>query len=85
MGTLGFFIVILPYEYQTRKCDLNYLIPQKKINEILSNLKVNYFDFTKNFCKLKNPRNNFYKFDPMHLSKKGHKLVYNLIINEISF
>ncbi len=76
-------IVILPYEYQTRECKSENLIPQKKIKEILINLKINFFDYTKEFCEFNKPKTLFYKFDPMHLSSKGHSFVYNLIINEI--
>lgn len=80
-----FSIIILPYEYQTRKCDLDNLTPQRKLKNIFDDVKVKSLDFTKYFCKSNNPREKFYKFDPMHLSKKGHKLVYSQIINEINF
>ena len=78
-------VVVLPYEFQTRECTNKNLLPQRKINKILSDLTINYSDLTKKFCKLAKPVNYFNKFDPMHLSKKGHKLVYNLIQNEINF
>ena len=80
-----FIVIILPYEYQTRKCSNENLLPQKEIANILNNLSIQYRDMTDDFCNEKKPNNNFYKFDPMHLSKKGHMLVYNLIINEINF
>ena len=50
---------------------------------MLTELNVNYKDFTENFCEYSNPKSLFYKFDPMHLSEKGHSLVFNLIKNEI--
>lgn len=78
-----FKIFILPYEFQTRNCSNQNLIPQNKINRMLTELKVNHKDFTENFCKYSNPKSLFYKFDPMHLSEKGHSLVFNLIKNEI--
>jgi hypothetical protein len=79
-------IVILPYEYQTRFCsDKNKLIPQTLLVKQIKSLEINYFDFYKDFCKYKKPKNLFYKFDPMHLSKIGHKQVKELIINEIKF
>lgn len=79
------YIITLPYEYQTRNCNDKNLFPQKKIQDLLHNKKINYYDFTKYFCNLNNSKDYFRKFDPMHLSPKGHKFVYNLIKNEINF
>ena len=78
-------IVVLPYEYQTRNCKKDSLLPQNKLRAITSKKDINYLDFTHYFCSLKSPKKYFYKFDPMHLSEKGHMLVYNSIINEINF
>ena len=58
-------------------------MPQIKLNKILEKLEVNFLDYTNYFCDHKNPKILFYKFDPMHLSEKGHSLVFNLIKNEI--
>ena len=77
-----FLIVILPYEFQIRKCSDN-LITSKSIQNILNQLNIKYLDLTKNFCELNNSKN--YKFDPMHLSKKGHKFVYDILKDEINF
>lgn len=76
-------IYVLPYEFQTRNCSNENLIPQRKINMILNDLNVNYQDFTINFCEHAKPKTLFYKFDPMHLSIKGHSLIFNMIKNEI--
>ena len=78
-------VIILPYEYQTRNCSKNVLNPQSKIIEILDTSKINFRDFTNHFCNQKNPNKNFYKFDPMHLSKNGHMLVFEKLKNEINF
>lgn len=78
-------VILLPYEYQTRTCSKNVLNPQKKIIEILISSKIDYKDFTNYFCNQKKPKNYFYKFDPMHLSKEGHMLVFNKLKNEINF
>lgn len=78
-------IILLPYEYQTRECTQQNLIPQKKIIKILIKLKINYSDYTKEFCDYDKPKNLFYKYDPMHLSSKGHSFVYNLLKNEINY
>ena len=76
-------VFILPYEFQTRNCNKRNLLPQDKLNNILLNLKIDFVDYTLDFCNYKNPKSLFYKFDPMHLSKKGHSLVFNLVKNEM--
>ena len=78
-------VIILPYEYQTRKnnCFGDKIVPQAKISNIVSSLKIKYKDYTKLFCNNKNPKTLFYKFDPMHLSKKGHDLVFSKILEEL--
>ena len=76
---------MLPYEFQTRKCSDAILLPQNQIQNILNQLNIKYLDLTKNFCELDNSKNYFYKFDPMHLSKKGHKFVYDILKDEINF
>ena len=73
----------MPYEFQTRNCSKGNLLPQNKLNKILLDLKLDFIDYTLNFCNHKNPKSLFYKFDPMHLSKKGHLFVFNLVKNEM--
>ena len=82
---IDLMIIILPYEYQTRKdqCFEKNLTPQSKIISILISLDIKYEDYTHLFCNNKNPKKLFYKFDPMHLSKSGHELVFSEIVNEI--
>jgi len=79
------YIVVLPYEFQTRKCNESDFLPQKIIKEIMMKNNVNFFDFAPDFCKNKNAKKLFYKYDPMHLSVEGHDLVFNKIKNEINF
>jgi hypothetical protein len=76
-------IIILPYEFQTRNCTEKNLMPQNKLNKILTKRKIDFLDYSNYFCDHKNPKSLFYKFDPMHLSEKGHSLVFDLIKNEI--
>lgn len=79
-------IVILPYEFQTRNCKMiETPLPQLKIRKQLDFLQINFSDFFYDFCKVKNPKKLFYKFDPMHLSIKGHKKVFELIDYEANF
>lgn len=76
--------VILPYEYQTREknCNNKYLFPQNKLTKILTNNKIEYSDFSKDFCDYDSPKKLFLTFDPVHLSVTGHKFVFDLIQKE---
>ena len=78
-------VLILPYEFQTRKneCNIKNLKPQKKIKGLLKSLEINYIEFTDLFCKQKNPKNLFLKYDPMHLSEEGHDLVFNILEKKV--
>ncbi len=77
-------IIILPYEYQTRDCENEKFLPQKKIIDSLKDVEIKFIDYTKYFCDNKN-NENFLKFDPMHLSNAGHNMVYNLLLDEKIF
>ena len=77
--------VILPYEHQlSNNCDKKFLLPQKKIIKVLKENKFDYINLTKNFCDYSNPEKLYINFDPVHLSVKGHGLVFKLIKNEIN-
>ena len=77
--------IILPFEYQTRnQCNEKYLIPQKKINNIFEKNEIDLFDLTQNFCIYLNPKKLYLNFDPVHLSVKGHDLVFEFISREIN-
>ena len=78
-------VIILPYEFQTRVgfCKTEFLIPQTKVATVLDKKNIKYFDLTNLFCNQKKPKDLFYKFDPMHLSKEGHQLILNFFLNEI--
>ena len=78
------YMIVLPYEYQTRGCKSEDFKPQKKITNILFKNKINFFDFSKNFCENISPKKYFYKFDPAHFSTLGHKLIYKLINDKIN-
>jgi len=78
------YIITLPYEYQTRECKEQDLIPQNKIREIMNKKdEIKYFDLSFEFCNTNNPKKNFIKFDPMHLSLYGHDIVYKFLKDKI--
>lgn len=78
------YIITLPYEYQTRECKEQDLVPQDKIKEIMDKKKeIKYFDLSLQFCNTYEPKKNFIKFDPMHLSLYGHNVVYKFLKDKI--
>jgi len=82
---IKFQVIILPYEYQTRtgNCSSKFLKPQDVLVKVLDKLKINYSNYTNAFCDHPKSKALFYKFDPMHLSIKGHDFVYKLLKNDI--
>ena len=82
---IKFKVIILPYEYQTREgnCPSNFLKPQYVLIKALEKVKINYSNYTNAFCEYPKSKALFYKFDPMHLSIKGHDFVYKLLKNDI--
>ena len=78
-------IILLPYEYQTRRCTKEILLPQFKLKKAIKDTNIDFKDFTNILCEQKKPKKYFYKYDPMHLSKKGHMLIFEALKNEISF
>ena len=77
--------ILLPYAHQIHKnCEKDLMLPQKIINEIFSKLGLKLYDYSTNFCNNKDS-DFFLKFDPVHLSKYGHKYVSNLIIEDKIF
>ncbi|MBA1338443.1 MAG: hypothetical protein FD546_000243 [Pelagibacterales bacterium] len=83
----SFFSVILPYEYQTRSnnCKSEYLDPQNIVKGIFESLNINFSDYTNAFCNAVKPSSLFLKHDPLHLSKKGHNLVFDLLAKDLNY
>ena len=77
---LDLSFVVLPFEYQTRKGNCQkYLDPQEKLINFLNSYNLKYFDYTSEFCLQDKPKDLYLKYDPVHLSKKGHRLVFKLL------
>jgi len=83
---LDLTIIILPWEYQTRNNCLNkdLFLPQDFTANYFKNKKLNYIDFSNDFCKIK-AKDTYLKFDPAHLSEDGHTFVESLIIKNNLF
>ena len=78
-------VVILPYEYQTRKnnCKGENLMPQNQLAKILKDKNIKFYDLVPLFCSQDKKKDLFYKFDPMHLSERGHNLIFKFLSNEV--
>jgi len=86
-NNLELFIIILPYEFQTRSenCKSYYLQPQTKVKNILLSSKIKFKDYTNIFCNYEKTDSLFLKYDPVHLSSKGHELVFSLLKNDVNY
>tara|TARA_B110000211_G_C14071339_1_gene550119 strand:- start:913 stop:1878 length:966 start_codon:yes stop_codon:yes gene_type:complete len=79
------YVVVLPYEYQTRGCTKDDFKPQKKIEKMLVKSKIKFFNFSNEFCNYDDRKKYFYKFDMAHFSVLGHNLIHRLINEKINF
>ena len=73
-------VVILPYEYQLRTKDAQYLAPQKILAAHLKELGISYHDAYEDFERSEGDEKELFLYaDFGHLSKKGHRVVFNLL------
>ena len=78
--------VLLPYAYQVlNDCDENLLKPQNEILRIFNEQDLNIKDYTQQFCSIFNKKELFLPYDPVHLSKYGHRIVSDLLIADKIF
>ena len=78
--------VLLPYAHQIiNNCEKKFLKPQEIIKEIFDRENLFLNDYTNDFCKISNNKDLFLKYDPVHLSKYGHKYVSDLLIQDEIF
>ena len=75
-------VIILPWEYQTREnCNnKNLFLPQEFLKNYFTKNKINYVDFSRNFCEQEDVKKMFLNFDPAHLSAKGHIFTEKLLL-----
>jgi len=73
-------VVILPYEYQLRTKETQYLVPQKLLAAHFNELGISYLDAYGYFeSSAGDEKENFLYADFGHLSKKGHGIVFELL------
>lgn len=85
-NNINYKYVLLPYAHQIiNNCEKEFLKPQEIIKEIFEKENLFLKDYTNDFCKISNNKDLFLKYDPVHLSKYGHKYVSDLLIEDNIF
>lgn len=81
-----FEFIMLPYAYQIKNnCKKKLLSPQNYVKKIFDKLDLKLLDYTQKFCSSSDKNELFLPFDPVHLSKYGHKFVSDLLIKDRVF
>ena len=77
---IDFTVVILPYEYQLRTREEQNLLPQKRLTAYFAEKGIAYIDAYDYFAREGGDVKDDYLYaDFGHFSKKGHRLVFNLL------
>lgn len=77
---IDFIVIIVPYEIQLRSDDELGKIPQKKLYAFFNEKKIGYIDVFERFKSYGVESKKFFlPYDPMHLSEKGHEVIYEII------
>ena len=85
-NNLNYNYVLLPYAHQIRNdCQKELLKPQEIIESIFSNQNIILKNYTYELCKINNKNDLFIKYDPVHLSRYGHKYISDLAIADKIF
>ena len=78
-------IIIMPYEYQVRVDNVDTNLPQNILKNYFEIQNINYIDALPSFrnANIKSSEL-FLSYDPMHLSKQGHKLLHSIISKNVN-
>ena len=77
---VALLIVVLPYEYQLRGSDRALRLPQRLLTGFFERHGIDHVDALPAFERHGGDgRELFLPFDPMHLSREGHEVVYGVI------
>ncbi|MGB7923337.1 MAG: SGNH/GDSL hydrolase family protein [Pyrinomonadaceae bacterium] len=73
-------VVITPYEYQLRKKEAQYLLPQKVLTTYFQEHGIPYIDTYEYFDRAGGDGRQYFLYgDFAHFSKKGHQVVFDLL------
>tara|TARA_B100001059_G_scaffold231566_1_gene267608 strand:+ start:2102 stop:3079 length:978 start_codon:yes stop_codon:yes gene_type:complete len=77
--------IMIPYSHQVNveNCSKDDLA-EKEIVKTITNNNIKLIRFKEFFCKDENREKIFFKYDPAHLSKYGHKLVAKILKQKIN-
>ena len=77
---IEFMVVILPYEYQLRKKEDQYLLPQKILTAYFKEKGIPYIDAYEYFERAEGDTKQYFLYgDFAHFSEKGHQMVYQML------
>lgn len=87
-NNIYFTVILLPYEYQLREGSQDILFPQIILKNKFDLYNISYIDtydaLNKHIQNMNfKPKDLFLFNDPMHLSENGHKIVAEILNNEI--
>lgn len=81
---IGFKVIIMPYEAQLRSRNDAFMLPQHMITNYFLTQGIDFIDASEDFRNADVPSKQLYLYgDPMHLSSVGHRVLYNILINDI--
>lgn len=82
---IKFTVIILPYEYQLRKKDAQYLLPQMVLADYFKKRNISYLDCFQYFRDSGVNSAQLYLYgDSMHLSELGHRAVFRLLSENVT-
>ncbi len=73
-------VILLPYEFQLRKNEQRYLLPQRILSDFMTEHHISFVDTFPYFAASGRSSKEFFMFgDHMHLSAKGHRVVFGIL------
>lgn len=76
---IDFTVVVLPYEYQLRTGESQYLLPQKRLAAYFNEKGIAHIDAYDYFRQTGRVKEYYLYADFGHFSKQGHQMVFNLL------
>lgn len=80
-------VIVSPYEYQVRNAKNNniVLLPQRFLKEFFEKNQISYIDSYPQFLNSDFKSSDlFLPYDPMHLSEKGHEILFQIIKKDLT-
>ena len=82
---ITFEVFVMPYEAQVRTVVQADLLPQRMVDSFLRRNEIDYYDPAEKFMNSGIIGKDLYLYgDPMHLSEKGHRLLFDIVRSELA-